>query len=204
MIQQTPEWYQAKIGRVSASRCADLMAKTKSGYSTSRNNYMTELIIARITGEYPESYTSPSMQWGIDTETQAREAYEIATYTPVSQAGFILHPDNSEVGCSPDGLIGEDGGLEIKCPNSATHLDTLLTGKIDRKYLLQIQFSMWVTNRKWWDYVSYDPRFPEHMRLFISRVDRDETIILEIKAEVEKFLDEMKAKLKKLEAFNGL
>lgn len=201
MIQNTPEWYQAKIGRVSASRCADLMAKTKSGYSASRNNYMTELIIARITGIYPESYTSPAMQWGIDTEAEAREAYEAETFNIVQEVGFIKLNEN--VGCSPDGLIGEDGGIEIKCPNSATHLDTLLTGKIDRKYLLQIQFSMWVTDRKWWDYVSYDPRFPEHMKLFISRVERDEKIISEIEAEVEKFLDEMFLKLKKLEEFNG-
>ena len=196
MIQQSPEWYQAKIGKVSASRCADLMAKTKSGYSTSRKNYMMELIIARLTGEYPESYTSAAMQWGIDTEAEARLQYEGATLNIVKQVGFIELNEN--IGCSPDGLIGDEGGLEIKCPNSATHIETLLSGNIDRKYILQMQFSMWVTGRKWFDFVSYDPRWPIDLRLFIKRVERDEVMISEIKKEVDSFLAEMFDSMNKL------
>lgn len=189
MIQQTPEWYQAKLGKVSASRCADLMAKTKSGYSKSRKNYMMELIIARLTGTYPESFTSPAMQWGIETEAEARKQYEAETLNIVEECGFISLTD--DVGCSPDGLIGEDGLLEIKCPNSATHIETLISGKVDRKYILQIQFQLMVTDRKWCDFVSYDPRWPVELRLYIQRVGRDEEMIEEIEKEVGLFLEEM-------------
>jgi len=196
-MQQTSEWYESKIGKVSASRCADVMARIKSGYSMSRKNYMMDLVIARLTGVYPESFTSPAMQWGIETEAEARKEYEAETFNIVQEVGFIEL--NEDVGCSPDGLIGENGGLEIKCPNTVTHIDTILSGKIDRKYMLQIQFSLWVTGREWWDYVSYDPRCPANLRLYIQRVYRDENLISEISEEVEKFVEEMKDLIKKLQ-----
>ena len=196
MMQQTPEWYEAKLGKVSASRCADLMAKTKSGYSASRKNYMMELIIARLTGVYPESFTSPAMQWGIETEAEAREQYEAETLNIVEECGFISLNEN--IGCSPDGLIGEEGLLEIKCPNSATHIETLMSGKVDRKYILQMQFQLWVTGRKWCDFVSYDPRWPVELRLYIQRIGRDEETIAEIKKEVDLFIREMSHMMNKI------
>ena len=197
MIQQTTQWFKDRSGKVSASRCADLMAKTKSGYSTSRKNYMMELIIARLTGMMLlDNFTSPAMQWGIETEAEARKQYEAETLNIVEECGFISLTD--DVGCSPDGLIGEDGLLEIKCPNSATHIETLISSKVDRKYLLQIQFQLWVTGRKWCDFVSYDPRWPVELRLYIQRVGRDEETITEIKKEVDLFLKEMFDMLNKI------
>ena len=158
---------------------------------------MMELIIARLTGMMLlDNFTSPAMQWGIETEPEARKQYESETLNIVEECGFI--PLTDDVGCSPDGLIGEDGLLEIKCPNSATHIETLITGKVDRKYFLQIQFQLWVTGRKWCDFVSYDPRWPVELRLYIQRIGRDEEMIAEIKKEVDLFLEEMFDMLNKI------
>lgn len=208
IIQGTKEWYDLRRGKITASRIADVMAKTKTGYGASRANYMAELIIQIITDTTPESYTSPAMQWGTECEPQARDAYSFYTGCKITEVGFIIHPDIHQSGASPDGLIGEDGLLEIKCPNSATHLDTLLSGKTDRKYILQMQWQMACTGRKWCDFVSYDPRFPEHMSIFIKRIDRDDELIDEITTEVMKFSSELNSKLDDLkekyqEAANG-
>lgn len=200
IIQGSPEWYKAKNGKVGASRISDIMATTKSGPSASRKNYMAELVVARLTGNYPESYTSPAMQWGIDNEPLARQAYEERMFVEVQTVGFVLVP-GMDAGASPDGLVGDDGLIEIKCPNTATHIDTLLTGKIDRKYILQMQFQMFVTGRAWCDYVSFDPRLPDNLCYYRQRVMRDDALIDEIVTEVNKFLhelDEMERRLREV------
>ena len=199
ILQRTPEWFELRLGKVTASRIGDLMAKTRSGYSTSRANYMTELAIQRLTGTVEQGFTSPAMQWGTDQESNARNAYSFFTDNAVQEVAFIKHPTIEQAGASPDGLVGDDGLVEIKCPNSATHLDTLLTGKINNKYLLQMQWQMACSGRKWCDFVSFDPRFPEDLKIFIKRVERDDKLIAEITAEVKKFLAELDETMTQLE-----
>ena len=201
VLQRTPEWFALRLGKVTASRIGDLMAKTRSGYSASRANYMAELAIQRLTGEVEQGFTSPAMQWGTEQESNARNAYSFFTENAVEEIAFINHPTIEQAGASPDGLVGDDGLVEIKCPNSATHLETLRTGKINNKYILQMQWQMACSGRKWCDFVSFDPRFSGGLKIFIKRVNRDDELIAEITSEVKKFLgklDETMAQLEQL------
>ena len=200
MEQRTDEWYQARLGCVTASRTADILAKTKSGYSTSRANYMADLIVERLTGKPPEGFTSSAMQWGTETEPPARMAYEIITGNQVTETGFVLHPQIEGFGASPDGLVGEDGLVEIKCPNTNTHINTLLDEKIPQKYIVQMHVQMICTQRDWCDFVSFDPRLPVDMQIFIKRVEMDPNLEDEILGEVVKFLEEMDEKIEALKA----
>ena len=199
ILQRTPEWFELRLGKVTASRIGDLMAKTRSGYSTSRANYMAELVIQRLTGTVEQGFTSQDMQWGILQERYARAAYSFFTDNEVNEIAFINHPTIEQAGASPDGLIGKAGLVEIKCPKSATHLDTLLTGKISNKYILQMQWQMACSGRKWCDFVSFDPHFRENLKIFIKRVNRDEELIAEITEEVKKFLAELDETMTQLE-----
>ena len=142
MEQRTDEWFAARCGKVTASRIADLTAKTKSGYAASRANYMAQLLTERLTGEVAESFSSSAMQWGTDIEPRARATYALLTGNSVKETGFVLHPAIANAGASPDGLVGEDGLIEIKCPNTATHLDALRTEKIPGKYQKQMLWQM--------------------------------------------------------------
>jgi len=169
----------------------DVMAKTKTGYGASRENYKFELALERITQRKAPGFTSAAMQWGIDTEPAARSAYEIATGGFVTEVGLLDHPTIQMSGASPDGLVGDDGVLEIKCPESKKHFETLVTKKPSTDYILQMQWQMACTGRQWADFVSYDPRFPEHLQLFIVRVNRDSELIAQMEAEVTKFLSEV-------------
>lgn len=189
------EWHAARLGKVTASRVADVMARTKTGWGASRKNYMADLIAERLTGMPVEQYTNTAMQWGIDTEAQARAAYAFHRDAEVAEVGFIDHPVIAMTGASPDGQIGTDGLLELKCPNTATHIDTLLNGGVPEKYLLQMQWQLACTGRQWCDFVSFDPRMPERMRLFAVRVLRSEPKILEIESAVIAFLGELEATL---------
>jgi putative phage-type endonuclease len=198
IIQGTDEWKQLRLGKVTASRVADVIAKTKSGYSASRANYMAQLIAERLTGTVAESYTNAAMQHGTETEPEARSAFEFYQGVTVQQVAFVPHPKIDQAGCSPDGLVGDDGLVEIKCPNTATHLETLLGQAIPSKYEAQMQFQMACTGRKHCDFVSYDPRMPEHMRLFVKRLQRDDKRISEIEEEIASFLLEMAIKLSQL------
>ncbi len=200
MEQRTPEWYAARAGKVTASRVADVIAKTKSGPSASRATYMGELIAERLTGVCVERYTNSAMQWGTDTEAEALAAYQFDTTTLVTPVGFCQHPKIEMAGASPDGCAGFDGLLEIKCPNSSTHIDTLLGRSVPAKYVTQMQWQLACTGRKWCDFVSYDPRLPEAMRLFIKRVARDDKAIAELEMSVAEFLMELEAKLAELTA----
>jgi len=198
IIQGSTEWFYQRLGKVTASRVADVIAKTKTGYSTSRDNYMAQLVVERLTFTKTESYTNAAMQWGTDTEPFARAAYEATQGVMVEEVGFVRHPTIEWAGASPDGLVGDDGLVEIKCPNTLTMIETLLSQKVPGKYFAQMQFQMACTGRKWTDYVVFDPRMPEKAQLFVKRVDRDDTYIAEIEAEIVKFLAEVKSQVQLL------
>ncbi|MBD3844240.1 YqaJ viral recombinase family protein [Bosea sp. SSUT16] len=200
LVQGSPEWLAIRVGKVTASRVADVVAKTKTGYGASRANYMAELIAERLTGAPAERYTNAAMAWGTEKEPEARALYEFLTDAEVTQVGFVPHPTISDSGASPDGLVGEDGLVEIKCPNTATHIDTLLGRSIPAKYETQMQWQMACTGRLWCDFVSYDPRMPDSMRLFVCREERNDAMIAELAEEVGKFLVELDAKVASLTA----
>lgn len=199
MLEQgTQEWLQERCGKVTASRIADLMAKTRSGYAASRENYKAQLIAERLTGCVAPSFTNAAMIHGTETEPEARRAYEFFVDRDVQQVGFVPHPSIEMSGASPDGLVGDDGLLELKCPNTATHIETLLTGRVPDKYFKQMQFQMACADRQWCDFASYDNRMPERMRLFVKRVNRDADELNEIEAEVKAFLAEIDDTLERL------
>lgn len=199
--QRSAEWFQARCGRVTASKLSDIMAsvgkpKPLAGWT----NYMAQLLTERLTGQVAESYTNAAMQWGVDTEPQARAAYSFMHDADVTEVGFAVHPDIHDSGASPDGLIGEDGLVEIKCPNTATHLDTLITETIPARYITQMQWQMACTGRQWCDFASFDPRLPASMQLFVKRVKRDDEAITAMESAVREFLAELEDKLATLRA----
>lgn len=189
--QRSDAWFAARCGKATASKIADIMARTKSGPSASRANYAAQLVAERLTGTVEQGFTNAAMQHGIDTEAEARAAYEADRLTAVVEIGFADHPTIPMSGASPDGLVGDDGLVEIKCPNTATHIDTLRTKAVPSKYVKQMLWQMACTGRTWCDFASYDPRLPETMRLLVIRLHRDDAMIAEIEAEVSAFLDEV-------------
>ena len=196
--QRSSAWFEARLGRVTASRVADVIAKTKSGYSASRDNYMAQLICERLTGQKGESFTNAAMQWGTETEPLARSAYEAYADVMVEEVGFVQHPKIDMAGASPDGLVGLFGMLEIKCPNTATHIDTLLTQTVPTKYITQMQWQMRCCERQWCDFVSFDPRLPQELQLFVKRVEFDASYVAMLEEEVNLFLKELDMKVTKL------
>lgn len=199
LVQGSEEWFAVRCGKVTASKIADLTAKTKSGWSASRTNYMAQLIAERLTGVVAETYTNAAMEWGTNTEPEARTAYEFLRDTDVTEIGFVDHPSIDMSGCSPDGLVSDDGLVEIKCPNTATHIDTLLGNAVPGKYVKQMMWQMACTGRQWCDFVSYDPRMPEEMRLFVRRVERDDEAIKALESDVRDFIGEMERKIADLQ-----
>jgi putative phage-type endonuclease len=197
MEQRTEEWFAARLGKVTASRVADVLAKIKSGESASRKNYKMELVVQRLTGKAGESFTNAAMEWGTEQEPFARMAYEAHTGTFVKEEGFVDHPTIEGFGCSPDGIVGE-GLIEIKCPNTANHIETVLENKAPSKYIPQMQCQMACTGAKFCDFVSFDPRLPEDLQLFVVRVERDQEYIDSMEVEVKQFLSEV------LDLFNQL
>ena len=203
MEQQTEEWFAARAGKVTASRVVDLMAKTKSGYSASRENYMAQLVVERFTGGKGESFTNAAMAWGNEQEPFARAAYEAREGVFVDEVGFVPHPSIKDAGASPDGLVEGDGLVEIKCPNTATMIDVLINETVARKYYMQMQMQMACTERQWCDYVVFDPRMPENAQMFVKRVARDNAFILEMEGEITKFLEELNVKFEVLKTKLG-
>jgi len=195
IIQGSPEWFAARLGRATASRIADATARTKTGWGASRNNYMAELIAERLTGTTAASFTNAAMIWGTEQEPAARSNYEFMTDCEVTEVGFVEHPTIPMAGASPDGFVADDGLVEIKSPNTSTHIDTLLGDSIDGKYIKQMNWQMACTGRKWCDFVSFDPRLPASMRLFIQRVPRDDAMIAALEKDVREFLVELDTKL---------
>jgi len=198
--QRTTEWFAQRCGHLTASRIADMMARTQKGWGASRANYAAQLIAERLTGVAESGFTSAAMQHGIDTEAAARAAYGFMQDVEVVEAPFVLHPRLAWSGASPDGFVGDDGLVEIKCPNTATHITTLRGGEIPDKYIKQMQWQMACTGRNWCDFVSFDPRMPVEMQLHIQRVDRDNDLIAEIESAAIGFLDEIAATVAELEA----
>ena len=198
MDQGSEEWFAIRIGKVTASRVADIIAKTKSGYSTSRDNYMAQLVCERLTNQKGESFTNAAMQHGTETEPLDRAAYEALKDVLVDEVGFVPHPSIKMAGASPDGFVGQDGLIEIKCPNTATHIDTLLSESVPTKYFTQMQFQLACTGREWCDFVSFDNRLPEELQLFVKRVPRDDVYIRLIEAEIVQFIAELDDKINKL------
>jgi putative phage-type endonuclease len=193
MDQRTDSWFSARLGKVTASRISDVMAKTKSGPSASRKNYLMQLLCERLTGRKEEGFTSAAMQRGTDLEPIARSAYEIDKGVMVQEVGFVPHPAIKMAGASPDGLVGTDGLVEIKCPNTAQHVEFLRTGKIDTCYIYQMHFQMLCTGRAWCDFVSFDDRLPEPLQYKCQRVDLVHSLAVSIENEIDQFLSELNA-----------
>jgi putative phage-type endonuclease len=195
IAQGSAEWFAVRCGKVTASRVADVIAKTKTGYGASRANYAAELIAERLTQSTAPSFTNAAMQWGTDQEPHARAAYSFLHDVDVEEIAFVDHPEIAMSGASPDGLVGLDGLVEFKCPNTATHLDTLLSETVPGKYITQMQWQMACTGRAYCDFASFDPRLPPSMQLFVKRVERDASLILDLEAQVADFLAEIDAKV---------
>lgn len=203
MNQGSAEWLNARCGLVTASRISDVLTKIKTGEAASRAAYRAQLVAERISGKPSESFTNAAMAWGTENEPFARAAYELAKDVEVEQVGLIRHPEIIMAGASPDGLIGDDGLIEIKCPNTTTHIEYALSGKPPTKYQNQMLWQMECTGRKWCDFVSFDPRMPEGMQLFIVRFERDQERIEQMKTEVIAFLAEVEKEIGALiKAFN--
>jgi len=202
--QRTEEWFAAKLGKASASHVSDILAKTKSGYSATRKNYMMKLLCERLKGKRQEdTYVSRDMERGTEREPLARSAYEAKTGVMVEEVGFIDHPTIPMFGASPDGLVGEDGCIEIKCPLTAQHVDLLTGGNIDTKYIYQMQTQMACTGRKWCDFVDYDSDLIEELSLFIRRIPRDEAMIGMIEEAVIQFNAELDALIEQLQGLTA-
>jgi putative phage-type endonuclease len=198
MEQRTDDWFAARLGKVTASRVADVIAKTKTGYGAGRANYAADLVVERLTGQKASSFTNAAMEWGTEQEPNAKAAYAAKTGILVEDVGFIDHPTVAMSGASPDGFA-EEGLVEIKCPNTATHLEYIFDGKPPQKYVTQMQWQMACAGKPWCDFVSYDPRLPERLQLLVVRVPRDDDYIKMLEQEVTTFLQELDDKLNKLE-----
>lgn len=191
MNQGTPEWLAARAGKVTASCFKHVMATVKVGEASTRRNYRWQLVTERLTGQPVPAYENEAMRWGTEHEPDARMAYEATHGELVQEMGLMLHPRFEWVGCSPDGLVGDEGGIEIKCPfSSVVHVETL-SGGMPTEHVAQVQGAMWVTGRQHWDFVSYDPRMPEKLQLYVERVKRDDAYIARLEAAVVQFLVEV-------------
>jgi putative phage-type endonuclease len=202
--QGTAEWKQQRAGWVTGSRMCDVMATLKSGgEAASRRNYRAEIVAEILTGVPTDQYVSKEMQWGTDNEPFARASYEIQREVEVVQVGFAMHDVIERLGASPDGLVGEDGLVEFKCPNTSQHIAYRLSGSIPGEYQLQMLTEMACTGRQWCDFVSFDPRLPERMQLSVKRFLRDDARIAIIEAQVQKFLDEVDQEIAALDQTCG-
>ena len=203
LIQGSDAWLEARVGSLGASRIAEAVARTKAGWGASRANLMAEMVAERLTGAPADRFTSAAMQWGTEKEPEARAAYEFLTDVDVALVGIVRHPSIEGTHASPDGLVGEDGLVEIKAPNTATHIETLLGQKVPEKYVTQMQWQMACTGRRWCDFASYDPRLPEAMQLFVKRVERDDALIATLEKDIAAFLAELEEKVASLRALYG-
>lgn len=203
MEQLSEEWFAARRGKVTASRVGDVIAMTKTGWGAGRGNYMAELITEILTGKTFERFASEAMNWGVEKEPDARNAYMFFRDVEVLSAEFVIHPSIGESGASPDGLIGDDGLLEIKCPQTNTHIETLINGTCSSRYITQMQWQMACTGRQWCDFVSYDPRLPASMQLFVRRFDRNQKEIDQLEKDISQFIKELHGKITTLQSKYG-
>lgn len=196
--QGSAEWLASRCGFLTASVIADMMARTKSGWAASRDNLRARLVAERLTGIPQDSFTNAAMQWGTEHEPLARAAYEVIHGVMVDQVGMIPHPEIAFSGASPDGLVNGDGLVEIKCPNTATHIEYLLAGEAPKKYQPQMLWQMECTGREWCDFASFDPRMPPALQLFVVRFHRDDAKLKEIRDEARIFLAEIEEVINQL------
>ncbi len=196
MPQGSPEWLAARAGKVTASRINDVMAaKTTAAY----RDYRAQIVAEILTGVPQESgFTNAAMQWGTEQEKFARAEYEMFCAWTVDEVGLVIHPTIEQGAASPDGLVSTDGLVEIKCPKTSTHLQTLVDKKQPRQYENQMLWQMACTGRQWCDFVSYDPRLPEDLQLFVHRFDRDQERIDAIEEAVKQFLTEVDEMIDKI------
>ncbi|UNE54435.1 lambda exonuclease family protein [Bartonella machadoae] len=202
MEQRTAEWFQARLGKVTASNVYNILSKTAKGLPTSKyEDYKIKLMTERLTGEISQSYITPSMQWGIEHEEDALKEYEFIYDADVIKCGFIPHPTIEMAGASPDGLIGEDGLVEVKCPQSTTHLRFFMYDEIKPEYIAQMQFQMACTGRKWCHFISYNPQFVGRstgLRMKVKRIHRDDEQIEQLTKAVEVFLAEIEQDMEQI------
>jgi len=206
VTQGSPEWHALRVGKVTASRVADVVARIKSGgYGASRANYMAELVLERLTGKAVEGFVSQDMLLGTAREPDARAEYELRMRCEVERIGFVDHPVIPMTGASADGFVGDCGLVEFKAPKPATHLATLRTGSIPGDYLTQIDWNLACNpTRQWCDFCSFNPEFPEAMTLFRKRVDRDNARIALLEKEIRAFLAELDREVAELRSrFDG-
>lgn len=197
-LQRTEAWFSDRLGKVTASRIADMRKRTQKGWAASRKEYMADLIAERLSGEHIPGGTGAARRWGQEIEPEAKRAYEFYRDAEIVEVGFVRHSAIADAGASPDGLVGEDGLVEFKCPTVLTHLETLETDEIASEYLQQMQWQMACTGRSWCDFASYDPRYPEDLKLYVQRVKRDDDLIAEIEKDVREFLTELATRVEKL------
>lgn len=201
--QNTDEWLEARIGRATASKFSDIMANGRGGAeSVGAKNYRAQLVAERLSGNREETYKSSSMLWGTETEPTARLQYELRSGNDAEESGIFLH-DTLLAGASPDGLIGDDGLLEIKCPNTATHIETLRKQQVPPVYYWQVMGQLWITGREWCDFVSFDPRLPANAQYFCTRVFRDEEKIAELADKVAEFLNSVELEINFVKNYKG-
>lgn len=203
VIQGSPEWFAQRVGKLTASRLADVLAKVKAGEAASRATYRAELVAERLTGKAAEGFTNAAMKWGTECEPLARAAYEAEFGLLVTEVGMVLHPTIPMSGASPDGLVSTDGLIEIKCPETKSHIDTLLSKAAPAKYIPQMQWQMACTGRAWCDFVSFDPRMPADLQMFVCRVLRDDDLIRVYETEAAAFLAEVEATVTQLTALRA-
>lgn len=198
MEQLSQEWFEARLGKVTASRVSDVLATRKGQESTVRAKYKLQLATERLTNKKTDTYMNQAMQDGIEREPMAREIYEKLKDVTVEEIGFVQHPAIERAGASPDGLVGNDGIIEIKCPIETTHTTNLLERKLPSKYKPQVQFQLSATGRKWCDFISYNPNFEPRLQLMVVRVERDDEYIEMLEFEILKFLAEVELMINQL------
>ena len=191
--QGSPEWFAARLGNATASRIADVIARTRTGYGAPRSKYAIELSVERMTQQPIDQFVSKDMHWGMDWEPTARERYSDVAGATVKECGMIPHPTIANSGASPDGLVGRVGLLEIKCPRTTTMVDTVLSGEIPERYQAQMNWQLACTKRKWCDFVMFDPRLPKSSQIWIKRHHRNDEVIAKLEDEVAGFLIEVEA-----------
>jgi exodeoxyribonuclease (lambda-induced) len=208
MEQRTDEWFKARLGKVTASKIHDIMIKTKVGESTYKTKYRLQLVTERLTGKVVPMFMNDAMKHGVEYEDEAKLEYanrnKLLVGTDLTDVGMIDHPSIDMCGASPDGMVGDKGLIEIKCPQPITHTTTIETGEIHKRYIHQMQWQMSCTGREWCDFVSYHPDFPDDLKMFIKRVPRDNELIARLEEEVSTFVQEVEYKIKTIkENLNG-
>ncbi|WP_063657925.1 lambda exonuclease family protein [Candidatus Arsenophonus triatominarum] len=196
MKQKTDEWFQARLGKVTASNLHKVLSK---GRGTTQRNYLMQLVCETLTGRREEIKTNQAIERGIALEPQARARYYLNEFdVTVTEVGFIPHPSIALFGASPDGLVNDDGLIEIKCPNTTTHIETIVTGKPKYEYLLQMHGQMMCTGRNWCDFVSYDDRLPPNLAYYKIRIIKDDNLVNEIEQAVQAFIEKLKSEINKI------